>query len=255
LSLAAAFVLARNGRLDRPTALLGMVAGGSAAVVAAADDEGVDADARVVAVLQYLRVVLVALTTPLVAAALAHGAKAHLPLPDHPGLPDDATGAAMVLAVAVAGIWLGRLVRLPAAALAGPLILATGLGWAGLLPDAPVPAAVAPVALAIIGLEIGMRFDVSTLRSLGEMAPAVATVTAVVIVSCALVGWLLSRATAIPLLEAYLMTTPGGINTVLAVSVGLPDVNLALVTLAQIARLLAMVIVMPVLVRRLAVRV
>jgi membrane AbrB-like protein len=199
-------------------------------------------------------VVLVALTTPLVAAALAHGAKAHLPLPDHPGLPDDATGAAMVLAVAVAGIWLGRLVRLPAAALAGPLILATGLGWAGLLPDAPVPAAVAPVALAIIGLEIGMRFDVSTLRSLGGMAPAVATVTAALIISCALVGWVLSRVTGVSLVEAYLMTTPGGINAVMATAVSLPHVDLALVTLAQIIRLLAMVIVMPALVRRLMVR-
>lgn len=120
-----------------------------------------------------------------------------------------------------------------------------------MLPDAPVPAVLTTVALTIIGLEIGLRFDMPMLRSLGAMAAPVAAITAALVVSCALVGLLLSRVTGISLVEGYLMTTPGGINAVLATAVGLPQVNLAVVTLAQVVRLLAMVIVMPALVRRL----
>lgn len=101
LSLAAGVVLARRARLGRETALLGMIAGGSAAVVAAADDGDADADARVVAVLQYVRVAVVALTTPLLAAALAHGARAHRLAPDPSGLADHAQSTLMLVAVAV----------------------------------------------------------------------------------------------------------------------------------------------------------
>lgn len=56
----------------------------------------------------------------------------------------------------------------------------------------------------------------------------------------------------VPAVDAYLMRTPGGIDAALAAAVGLDGVNLALVTLAQIARVPAMVIVAPRLVRRMA---
>jgi hypothetical protein len=51
------------------------------------------------------------------------------------------------------------------------------------------------------------------------------------------------------IVEGYLMTTPGGINAVMGTAVGFPQVDVALVTIAQIVRLLAMALVMPVLVR------
>jgi membrane AbrB-like protein len=63
LSLAGGLVLARWTGLDQNTASLGMVAGGSAAIVGAAEDLG--ADARMVAFMQYLRLTLVVLAMPL----------------------------------------------------------------------------------------------------------------------------------------------------------------------------------------------
>lgn len=58
-------VLARCGKLSLTDATLGMVPGGSAAVVSCADDLG--ADSRIVAFSQYLRVGLVGLTAPAIA--------------------------------------------------------------------------------------------------------------------------------------------------------------------------------------------
>jgi uncharacterized protein len=90
--------------VGRATALLGMVAGGSAGVVAVADE--IDADARLVAVMQYVRVALVALTIPLVAAILhAHGHR-HA-VADVASVGDTASSIAMLLVVALAGLWLG----------------------------------------------------------------------------------------------------------------------------------------------------
>jgi membrane AbrB-like protein len=246
LSLAAGATLARRTAVGHDTALLGMVAGGSAGVVAVADEVG--ADTRLVATMQYLRVAIVAATVPLVATLLqAHGRR-HL-MPDLPSANDNVTSLATVVALALAGMWLGRRVHLPAPALAGPLLLASMLGWIGLLPDVPAPHAVTIAALAIIGLEIGLRFDRAAIRALRRMAPIISALTAAMMAGCAGLGVLLSVLTGVPPVDAYLMTTPGGINAVLAAAISLKGVDLALVTLAQTLRLLAMVIVAPRLIR------
>jgi membrane AbrB-like protein len=156
----------------------------------------------------------------------------------------------MLVVVGLAGWWLGTRVHLPAPALAGPLLLGAGLGLVGVLPDAPVPPVVTAGALAVIGLEIGLRFDRAAVRDLRRLLPTVSALTAGLMVGCAGLGALLSLLTGVPALDAYLMTTPGGINAVLAAAVSLKGVNLALVTIAQILRLLAMVIIAPRLIRR-----
>ena len=171
---------------------------------------------------------------------------------DVPSAADDASSVAMLLAVALAGLWLGGRVRLPAPALAGPLLLGTVLGWAGMLPDAPVPHAVTAASLAIIGLEIGLRFDRAAVGALRRMAGVVSALTFAMMAGCAALAVLLSLLAGVPPLEAYLMTTPGGINAALAAAVSLNGVNLALVTLAQTLRMLAMVILAPRLIRRMA---
>src|SRR3954453_16670933 len=72
LSLGAGLVLARLTSLDVPTATLGMIAGGASGIVTMADDLG--ADDRLVAFMQYLRVLVVVLLTPLlVALSGTHG--------------------------------------------------------------------------------------------------------------------------------------------------------------------------------------
>ena len=60
--LAAGVVLARMTEMDSPTAALGMVAGGASGIVAMADDLG--GDDRLVAFMQYARVLVVVLVTP-----------------------------------------------------------------------------------------------------------------------------------------------------------------------------------------------
>src|SRR5919204_1109161 len=64
-------LLTRYTALDPPTAQLGSVAGGASGIVAMADDLG--ADARLVAFMQYLRVLVVVLLTPLFLAVAFPG--------------------------------------------------------------------------------------------------------------------------------------------------------------------------------------
>src|SRR4051812_50192253 len=64
----AGLALARAAPVDAPTASLGMVAGGASGIVAMSDELG--ADGRLVAFMQYLRVLLIVAFTPLVAGGL-----------------------------------------------------------------------------------------------------------------------------------------------------------------------------------------
>lgn len=62
LSVLGGLLLARLASLDRPTAVLGMLAGAAEGVVAASQEAS--ADARLVAVIQYLRLLIVLGSVP-----------------------------------------------------------------------------------------------------------------------------------------------------------------------------------------------
>src|SRR3954447_9921244 len=122
LSLGAGLVLARFTATDTRTAALGMVAGGASGIVGMADDLG--GDDRLVAFMQYARVLIVVLVTPVLVPLVfaghhVAGAGAVESAPVF-GPPADWL---MTLALAVVGVVVGRAIRLPAATLLGPMIL------------------------------------------------------------------------------------------------------------------------------------
>jgi membrane AbrB-like protein len=244
LSVAAGLALTRTTEADAPTATLGMVAGGASGIVAMADELG--SDARLVAFMQYLRVLIVVLSIPVVVAVGFPGWGGEAVLDEGPLLAG-AGDWALTLAVAVVGAWAGRATRLPAATLLGPLLLAGAIGLAA--PDAlTVPPLAREVAFALIGLEVGLRFTVETLRAMGRLlAPVVVAILALMAGSFLFaVG--LTATTSATLLESYLATTPGGLYAVIAVAFG-AGADTTFVTAVQTLRLLSLVILAPWVVR------
>ncbi|RCG29565.1 AbrB family transcriptional regulator [Sphaerisporangium album] len=254
LSLGAAAVLARMGHIDRASATLGMVAGGSAAVVSTARD--LDADSRVVAFLQYLRVVLVAATAPiLVNWLLTSHAGAMGALPDTDGElgpvvtnAHQIVGLVLLAAVAVAGVLAGRAVRLPSPALLGPMLLTAALTVSGTLGGFAPTGSLRTVLFTIVGLDIGLRFTRSSLARVGRLLPLAAGCTVAISVACGALAWLLSTVERIPFADAYLATTPGGINAVLATAVA-THADVSLISSVQSLRLFAMVLMAPLVIR------
>ena len=101
LSVAAGKLLARTTDCDETTAALGLVAGGATGIVAMADELG--GDGRLVAFMQYARVLIVVLITPLVAALAFPGhATAPAAAMETP-LLGEASWWAITAATAVAG--------------------------------------------------------------------------------------------------------------------------------------------------------
>jgi membrane AbrB-like protein len=245
VSLAAGLAMARVTGLDKPTACLGLIAGGASGIVAMADELG--ADGRLVAFMQYLRVLLVVVTAPLLAHLVVHGSGgAGATGPAGAGLAGD---LAFTVVCAVGGVLLGRLLRFTASALLVPLVLAAAGSISGLSGGAHVPDLIAQLAFGIIGLQVGLRFTLASLRAVGRLlVPTLLSIVSVIVACGALALILLPLTDGVTFGDAYLATTPGGLYAILAAATSLGG-NTTFVVAVQALRVFAMVLAAPPLVR------
>jgi len=248
ISVGGGLVLSRTTFVDKATGALGMVAGGASGIVAMADELG--ADDRLVAFMQYLRVLVVVLLTPVVIAVAFpghHGGEA--PGAGAPIL-GDLKGWLLTVAIAVAGTVVARRLRVPAATLLGPMILSAVVVLA--IPDGrfTVPPLARESAFALIGLQVGLRFTLATVREVGRLIVPVLINILGLMAACFLLALVLAATTSEDLIDSYLATTPGGLYAVLAVGFG-AGADTTFVLGVQTLRVLVMVLVAPLVVRRL----
>src|SRR5215216_4523574 len=248
LSLAAGFLLARVASLDTKSAALGTLPGAASGMLAMSGPLG--ADPRLVAVMQYTRVVVVVFSAALVSRLglvpgsvpqeiSVQGLQAHAS--GGMALVQDAWLAyALTALVAALGAWAGTRLRLPAGALMGPLILGVGLEELGVVRLA-WPPGVPQAAFLVLGLWVGLLFDRSSIKSAGRLFPFVLVSAVGLVVACAGLGWSLTAITDITGLTAYLATTPGGIDSVAIMALG-SGADAPLVLAIQMLRLFAVVL-------------
>jgi membrane AbrB-like protein len=245
LSLGVGIAIARLTGISRATGMLGLIAGGASGIVAMAD--GLGADSRLVALMQYVRVLVVVLVAPLVATILlAHGESGSQQTgPIGTGLVGD---LAFTGGCALAGALVAWRLHVTAGTLLCPLAIAASLSVSGVAGHAGVPALVLSLALALIGLQVGLRFTVATVREAQALLPWVLGAIFVLIAVSAGLAALLVPLAHVTFADAYLATTPGGLYAVLAASVGI-GANTTFVVSVQVLRVLIMVVAAPPLVR------
>ncbi|MFJ9371518.1 AbrB family transcriptional regulator [Nocardia sp. NPDC101769] len=246
----AAVWLARTGKVALEEATLAMAPGGSAAIIACSDDLG--ADARKVAFAQYLRVGMVALAAPLVAAAATHRSSGPSPATTFgwPMLerwvqqPQGVSSVLVLTAICLLGIRFGERIGLPSPVLLGPMVLAAIVTftdtWTGFAPDGPLK----DVLFVAIGLEVGLRFTRPALRHIATILPRLLVAIVGVCLGCAALAWMTSALTGSTFIESYLATTPGGINSVLATAVASHS-DVALISTTQSLRLFIVLLAIP----------
>lgn len=240
ISLLAGQVLRWSPHVDGPTAIFASIAGGASGVSAMARE--MDADERIVLTIQYLRVLLVLASVPVVSHVLGAEADAGAHQQDSGVTPSSIGFTAVVIVV---GLTLSRLIRFSASRLILPMLLATGLSLAGVFPDSTVPAAVLDVGYAATGLMVGVAFTRPTARLLVRIMPLALLQSVLALAGCGLVGLALSRATGMAALDGYLATTPGGLPAVTAIAIG-SGASVGLVITMQLVRLFLALLLAPV---------
>jgi membrane AbrB-like protein len=259
VSMAAGLLLGRRPGVSPLTGMLALTAGGASGLVAVSRDLG--GDDRIVAVVQYLRVVLVTVTMPVVAATIYGASGGAGPTgAERAVAPSLATwswgpalwGLGLTLVCGAVGVALARLLRVPAGGLLGPMTVALILTLGG-VPATPPPALVVELAYAVIGWQAGVRFTRESLRQVAGLLPTAVALIAAVVGLCAALGALLARLTGATPLEGYLATTPGGIYAVLATAIS-SGVDVAFVVAVQVLRVVVMLLVSPAVARWVAAR-
>jgi membrane AbrB-like protein len=248
LSLASGYVFAHVTRVDAKTSTLGTLPGAASGMVAMSDPLG--ADPRLVALMQYTRVLVVVLSAALVARFGSTPGGEASSISGQGFQTTTSPGAALVhdawlvygltALVAAIGAWAGTRLRLPAGALMGPLILGVALEELGILglswpPGAP------QAAFLVLGVYVGLLFDRASVRRAGRLLPFVLCSTVALVVACAGLGWALAALTPIDGLTAYLATTPGGIDSVAIMALD-SGASAPLVLAVQMLRLFAVVL-------------
>jgi len=225
------WILMRRQVLPGTTAVWGLAPGAASAMVLMAGEYG--ADVRLVAFMQYLRVVVVTALASLVARLwTSHGA--------HP--VEDVLWFAVVnpsdlvltLLIAFGASSMARWLRVPTGPLLAPMILGTALQGVGSL-NIELPPALLAMSYAVVGWSIGLRFTRTILLHAFRALPEVLGAIAVLIGVAGAIAAVLVQAYGMDPLTAYLATSPGGADSV-AVIAATSAVDAGFVMAMQVGR-------------------
>ncbi|HYR67188.1 MAG TPA: AbrB family transcriptional regulator [Reyranella sp.] len=244
------WLMTRLHMLPGTTALWGTSPGAASVMTIMAESYG--ADIRLVAVMQYLRVVLVAAVAALVAklfgVSASQGPAAIVWFPPIAWLP-----LAETLALAVAGPLIARALRIPAGAFLVPMvagIVLTHFGWLAI----ELPAWLLAASYALVGWNIGLRFTRPLLIHAARALPRIVGCTLLLIALCGLVALMLVHGAGVDPLTAYLATSPGGSDSI-AIIAASTNVDVSFVMAMQTVRMIAVLLLAPVLTKFIVKRV
>ncbi|GAA1475476.1 AbrB family transcriptional regulator [Corynebacterium felinum] len=213
VSIGISLVCARALRssLGAPTALLSTLPGGASVFSALAADMG--AHPSYVALTQYLRVLLISLSLPLITLLIGPSTQSVADV-----APATFSGLGLLVVIVALGQPLARLLRIPSPSFFGPFLITLAalmrIDAAQLSP----PPLVLGAALVVIGWMCGGGLSLPTLKLFAHQLPPTLGIIALLMGSAALIAWPIAEITNTSYFEAYLATSPGALESVLAIA-------------------------------------
>src|SRR5690606_36998480 len=204
-------------------------------------------DARVVAMMQYTRIVMVSVASIAMAALLDQGQEGvgdSGPLGLAWSTPADYSPLLTGLALALSGYIAARLSGINSLALFLPAFGGATLQGAGLV-KFEIPSFIFIPAFAVTGWYVGLMFTRSTIRHCLGLLPIMLAAIVLVVFVCGLVALVLARMVLdTDILTAYLAMSPGGIETIVIIARD-TNVYLPLILASQFLRLLIVLSIGP----------
>ncbi len=240
------FYLRRVVRLDGTTAFFSAMPGGLIDMVLLGAERG--GDERTIALMHSSRIFLVVLGLPPLMTLITGASAATQAAEWRPLAAMTAADAAWFVATLGAGIMLGRLARLPAPYLIGPMCVSMVLHWSA-LSSFTVPSLVIVVAQIVLGTTIGCRFvGVAPARILVILATSAgATLILLATAVCFAIG--LHPFIGMPAEGVLLAFSPGGLAEMSLIALAL-NLEVAFVVVCHATRIIMVVAAAGAIVRR-----
>ena len=243
------WLLARWRVLPGATAVWGSSPGAATAMTLMSESYG--ADMRLVAMMQYLRVVCCAVAASFVSRVWATGGGTPLASVDW-FAPTPPLALAATFALAAIGVAAGWSRRIPGGAMLTPLALGLLLKGTVDLPLA-LPQWLLAASYAVVGWGVGVRFTPEIIRHAAHALPRVFACILTLIAICGGFAVVLHYATGVDALSAFLATSPGGADSV-AIIAASSKVDMPFIMAMQMTRFIVVILVGPFLARFLAER-
>jgi hypothetical protein len=153
----------------------------------------------------------------------------------------------VLAACAVIGFYLAKLLRLPAAAIVGPMILSAAVHLAGWT-EADPPRELVAIAQVVVGAAIGCRFTGINMRLIGKCIVAATGGTIILTFISLLFAWVLHQLTGLSFVALLLAFAPGGLAEMSLIALSL-SLDSAFVATHHIVRIFIVVVCAPLLFR------
>lgn len=221
------------GGWDRMTALCGSIPGNLPLVLSVAMESGARMDRVVVG--QSIRLFIMLALIPLV---LSGGEETHLVMPPHTGFD-----VALTLVVAMVSMAVAKVIRLPSAAIVGPLIGGAAVSMSGAAQIA-IPDWLAELSLMMVGISVALRLEGA--RRSGMLRMVLASVAAFVasVSSAIALAVLFSMLLAMPLGTVFIAFAPGGLDAMIALAF-LLSYDVAFVAIMHTSRMILLSLTVP----------
>ncbi|HZP21240.1 MAG TPA: AbrB family transcriptional regulator [Bauldia sp.] len=240
VQVAVQFFLVRGMGWDRMTAFFAAIPGAMSYVLVTAAEAG--ADLRRVAVGQSTRVfLLVALLPPAITAVEPHALAVFTPLVAGWG------EQAAMLAAGTAGGLLFHFLRVPAGLLSGSLIASAVLHGTGLVAGT-LPGPVVIAIFITLGAFVGSRFVGTSFAFLRQVGLAALASFVIALGLAGAFALLSATLTGVSLPETMVAFAPGGLDSMTSLALAL-HMDLAFVSVHQLARFIGVALVTPIIVR------
>jgi membrane AbrB-like protein len=244
VSALAGWLLVRYSALPGATGAWGCSPGGASAMVVMAQDYG--ADVRLVALMQYLRVLFVAGTAALV-VRFALGGDAQAMTQQIVWFPPLTWQLPWTLLLTMVAGWLGLRMRFPSGAMLFPMLagaVVQGEGWWML----ELPEWLLALAYAAIGWSVGLKFNQEIFLLALKTLPQIIAAIIGLIVVCALMALGVTQVLPLDFMTAYLATSPGGLDTVAIIAAG-TRADMSFIMAMQTLRLFTILLTGPMIAR------
>jgi uncharacterized protein len=193
---------------------------------------------------QYLRVAVITAAMPLVVAVVYGGTAAHASVAVASDSMPSVFSLPRIAVIVVVGAAAGRAMRLPCAALLGPMAITIALEFGGLLVNFDVPVMLVQAAALLIVWQTVLTFNRESVRAIRRILPSALALIMVLNLVVAAFGVVLANVAGLSQLDGYLATSPGGIYAVLGTTIG-SDSDVAFVMASQVIRVVLMLFAAP----------
>ena len=238
------WLLVRYSALPGATGAWGSSPGGASAMVAMAQDYG--ADVRLVAFMQYLRVLFVAGAAALV-VRFTMGGEAQTLSQEIIWFPPLDVNFIWTLLLTVAAGVIGRMSRFPSGVMLFPMLVGAGMqtsGWIAI----ELPEWLLALAYMAIGWSVGLKFNRTIFMLALKTLPQIIASILCMMLLCSLMAFGLTELLGLDFMTAYLATSPGGLDTIAIIAAG-SHADMSFIMAMQTLRLFSILLTGPAIAR------